>query len=137
MRFFHQGQLEGCTKRISPHLVRAPREATDQGLERFYKALLAVLSEPAVRDGHWQLLDCMPAWQGNWTWDGFIAFAWQGPAGERLLVTVNYAPNQGQCYLRLPFDDLGDAQWRLQDLVGDVMYERDGNDLQAARTLPG
>ena len=26
LRFFHQGQLEGKTKRISPHLVRGPKE---------------------------------------------------------------------------------------------------------------
>ena len=130
LRFFHHGQLQGYRKRISPHLVRAPREATDQRLECFYEALLAVLREPVVRDGRWQLLDCVPAWEGNRTSDGFIAFAWHAPAGERLLVVVNYAPNQGQCYLRLPFADLGDAQWRLRDLVGDVEYEREGDDLQ-------
>jgi hypothetical protein len=131
LRFFHQGQLQGYRKRISPHLVRAPSEATDPKRERFYGALLAVLRLPVVRDGQWQLLDCAPAWKGNWTWDCFIAFAWHGAAAERLLVVVNYAPNQGQCYLRLPFADLGQAQWRLQDLIGDAVYERDGDDLQA------
>ena len=59
-----------------------------------------------MRDGQWSLLECAPAWEGNWTSDGFIAFAWQGPAGRRLLVTVNYAPNQGQCYVRLPWASL-------------------------------
>ena len=49
-----------------------------------------VLRQPAVRDGQWQLLECVPAWEGNWTWDCFLAFAWQGPGGERLLVAVNY-----------------------------------------------
>src|SRR5215831_12410660 len=29
LRFFHQGQFEGRRKRISPHLVRAPKEPTD------------------------------------------------------------------------------------------------------------
>ena len=52
------------------------------------------------------MLECVPAWDGNWTWDSFLAFAWQGRAGERLLVTVNYAGNQSQCYVRLPFPDL-------------------------------
>jgi hypothetical protein len=59
-----------------------------------------------------------------------VAFAWQGTDDERLLVTVNYAPNQSQCYLRLPFADLRNTQWRLVDVLGDVTYERDGNDLQ-------
>ena len=30
LRFFHQGQLEGRRKRISPHLVRAPMEPVDE-----------------------------------------------------------------------------------------------------------
>ena len=90
-----------------------------------------MLRQPVVRDGQWQLLECVPAWDGNWTWDCFLAFAWQGPGGERLLVTVNYAPNQSQCYVRLPFTELGDGQWRLEDVLGHASYNRDGNDLQA------
>ena len=131
LRFLHQGQFQGRKTRISPHLCRAPEEPIDQRLEQFYDRLLAVLRQPAVRDGQWQLLDCTSAWDGNWTWDCFLAFAWQGPAGDRLLVTVNYAPNQSQCYVKLPFPDLGNDQWRLEDLLGDTTYDREGHDLQA------
>ena len=131
LRFFHQGQFQGRKKRISPHLVRGPEEPIDQRLEQFYDRLLTVLRQPVVRDGQWQVLDCTPAWEGNWTWDCFLAFAWQGSGGERLLVTVNYAPNQSQCYVRLPFPDLGNGQWRLEDLLGDATYDREGDDLQA------
>ena len=131
LRFLHQGQFRGRRKRISPHLVRGPEEPIDPRLEQFYDRLLAVLRQPAVRDGQWQLLDCTSAWDGNWTCDGFLAFAWQGAGGERLLVTVNYASNQGQCYVRLPFSDLGNRRWRLHDVIGDASYDREGNDLQA------
>ena len=44
---------------------------------------LTVLRQPVVRDGQWHLLECAPAWDGNWTWDGFIAFAWQGTTDRR------------------------------------------------------
>ena len=60
-----------------------------------------------------------------------MAFAWQGAGGERLLVAVNYAPNQSQCYVRLPFPDLTGRDWQLTDLMGDASYERDGSDLEA------
>jgi len=93
--------------------------------------LLAVLRQSIVRDGHWQLLECTAAWEGNWTRDCFLVFAWQGTAGERLLVAVNYAPYQSQCYVRLPFLELGNGQWRLQDLIGDATYVREGTDLLA------
>jgi hypothetical protein len=78
-----------------------------------------------------QLLECAPAWEGNWTWDCFLAFAWQGVSGERLLVTVNYAPNQSQCYLRLPFADFSNGDWQLEDLIGSAAHDRNGADLQA------
>ncbi|MGH8757874.1 MAG: alpha-amylase family glycosyl hydrolase, partial [Burkholderiales bacterium] len=64
-------------------------------------------------------------------WDCFLAFAWQGSGGESLLVAVNYAPGQSQCYVRLPFPDLRNGQWRLQDLLSNTQYDRDGNDLES------
>ncbi|HLJ98257.1 MAG TPA: alpha-amylase family glycosyl hydrolase [Gemmataceae bacterium] len=131
LRFFHAGQLQGRTKRISPHLVRGPKEPINPQLAQFYGRLLDVLHQPTVRDGQWRLLECLPAWDGNWTWDCFLAFAWRGTGDERLLVAVNYAPNQSQCYVRLPFAELGHGQWQLRDELGDAVYHRDGNDLRA------
>jgi glycosidase len=131
LRFFHQGQFSGRKKRISPHLGRAPDEPNEPELAKFYDRLLAVLREPAVRDGQWQLLECVPAWDGNWTWDSFLAFAWQGPGGERLLVAVNYAGHQSQCYVRLPLPDLSGNRWRLQDQLSPASLDREGHDLQS------
>jgi hypothetical protein len=128
LRFFHQGQFEGCRKRISPHLVRAPVEPVDQPLEQFYERLLGVLRQKLMRAGHWQLLECRAAWEGNWSSDSFISFAWELD-DERLLVAVNYSSSQAQCYVKLPFANLADARWQLQDLMGDAVYEREGSDL--------
>jgi hypothetical protein len=130
LRFFHQGQFQGWTKRISPHLGRAPDEPLNQELAKFYDRLLGVLRRPVVRQGEWQLLKCVPAWEGNWTSDCFLAFAWNAPGEDRLLATVNYAANQSQCYVRLPFTDLGKNRWRLTDLLGEAAFDRDGADLQ-------
>jgi len=130
LRFFHDGQFEGRRKRISPHLVRAPEEPIDEELKQFYDRLLAILRQTIVRDGQWQLLECLPAWDGNWSWDCFVAFAWQSPDGGRLLTAVNYAPNQSQCYVRLPFTDLAGGKWQLKDLMRDAVYDRQGTDLQ-------
>ncbi len=121
--------------RASLHIWCAHRyEAADASLQQFYDRLLAVLRQDVVRDGEWQLLECTSAWDGNWTSDCFVAFAWQNSAGERLLVTVNYAPNQSQCYVRLPFAELEGGEWRLSDQMADVVYDRNGDDL-ASRGL--
>jgi len=134
LRFFHQGQFEGRRKRISPHLIRAPQEPVDKTLQRFYDELLAVLREPTVRDGQWRLLECVPAWDGNWTWDSFIVWSWQGSRGQRRLIAVNYAGDQGQCYVRLPFPDLSGRVVRLKDMMSVASYDRSGEDL-ASRGL--
>ena len=129
MRFFHQGQFEGKQIHISPHLVRAPEEPLDEELQTFYNALLSLIRKPLFRNGNWHLLKCDAAWDGNETWDSFLAFEWEGIENEIALVIVNYAPHRGQCYVRLPFLKLAEKKWRLHDLMNGVSYEREGNDL--------
>ncbi len=131
LRFFHDGQFEGRRTRISPHLVRAPHEPADERLEAFYDRLLAVLRRLVFRDARWQQLECVPAWDGNPTWDGFLTWAWRGLDGGCSLVVVNYSASQGQCYVRLPFDDLAGRSVRFRDLIGPAIYDRDGSALAA------
>ena len=129
LHFFHQGQFEGRKKRISPHLVRGPVEPIDKHLTQFYETLLTVLRLPVVRDGQWQLLECNPGWDGNWTIDCFIVFAWHSPPGELLVVAVNYASNQSQCHVRLPFAELAGKKWHLQDQLSLAHHDWNGDDL--------
>ncbi len=132
LRFFHQGQLQGRMKRISPHLVRAPDEPVNEAIKTFYERLLALLREPLFRHGKWQLLDCRPAWEGNPSCDAFIAFAWEhSDPARRAVVVVNYANHPSQCDLRLPFADLPGRKWRFKDLASDAVYERPGAELQS------
>ena len=109
---------------------RAPIETPNESLQRFYDRLLSALRRPAVRDGDWRLLECMPAWDGNWTLDSFLAFARQG-SGERLLVVVNYADHQSQCYVRLPLTNVDGRSVRFVDVMGSAVYDRADSDVAA------
>jgi hypothetical protein len=129
LRFFHQGQFEGKQKRISPHLVREPDETPGKEIQEFYDRLLEVLKQPTLKRGAWQRLDCQPAWEGNGSWDGLVAHAWEGPRHEQILVVVNYAPHQSQCYLPLPFPEIQNQTILLKDLLGSACYERAGQEL--------
>jgi hypothetical protein len=129
LRFFHEGQFEGRRVKVSMHLGRRPVEPVDPELQEFYRKLLACLKRPEVRDGSWQLLEVRPAWEGNPTWDRFLAFAWEGDTNQRLLITINYGPTQGQCLVSLPWDDLRGKQVILQDLMNEARYEWKGDDL--------
>ena len=131
LRFFHAGQFEGRSKRISPHLRRAPVERVDEHLRDFYERLSAVLRLDIVGNGNWRLLECVPAWDGNPTWDSFVCCAWQSAHGEWLLVAVNYAPRQSQCYVQLRVPHLAGKTWSLRDSLSTAVYDRDGDALLA------
>ena len=44
-------------------------------------------------------------------------------------MVVNYAPYQGQCYVRLPFPEMDGQSVHLTDLMGKEVYIREGTDL--------
>jgi hypothetical protein len=129
LRFIHDGQCEGRMRKISVHLGRRSPEPVDESLAEFYGQLLAVMRRPAVRDGTWRLLDVRPSWDGNPTCEQFIAFAWDGPPAERLLVAVNYGPSAGQCYVEAPWPDLRGRWVTLADQLSEAQYERGGDKL--------
>ena len=129
LRFFHQGQFEGRLKRISTHLIRAPHESPNLAIQKFYYELLSVIKKPLFRDGRWRLLECVPAWEWNATWDSFLAFAWEGMDAGRALVVVNYSPHDSQCFVRLPFSGLADKSVWFADLMSSALYDRDGNEV--------
>ncbi|HEY3402205.1 MAG TPA: alpha-amylase family glycosyl hydrolase [Ohtaekwangia sp.] len=128
LRFFHQGQLEGKIKRISPHLIRGPVESTNEELSLFYTRLLTVLQQP-VFHARWQWLECNAAWDGNESWNSFIAFSWEDKEGKRAVVVVNYAPHNSQCYVRLPFANSSNTSLEFKDRMSEACYIREGNDL--------
>lgn len=138
LRFFHQGQFQGKLARIPTHLGRGPREPVNEQVEQFYSLLLPMLKETVFREGEWKLLDCHPAWAGNASSDAFIAFAWERPRGEktrgdneRRLVIVNYSEHYSQCYVSLPWQDLGTRTWQLYDQMSPAIYDRNGQDLSS------
>lgn len=131
LRFFHEGQFEGRRLKASMHLNRRPEEPVDEAIAALYRHLLAVLKRPEIRAGRWQLLTPRQAWDENRSHERYVAFFWEGPQRQRLLVAVNYGPAQGQCYLPLPFSDLRGQRVILKDLMGTAAYERSGDSLSS------
>jgi hypothetical protein len=68
------------------------------------------------------------AWEGKWTWDSVLAFAWNGAEGDCLISAVSYAPHQSQCYVLPEVPELTGRTVRLQDLMGPASYDRDGSE---------
>jgi hypothetical protein len=126
LKLFHDGQFEGRKRKVSIHLCRRASEALDPAIRDFYSRLRECIS--LVENHDWQLLQAIPAWEGNWTWRCFLAFAWK-QNDLRLLVAVNLASNQSQCYLRLPFPELNEKTIALHDRMGPYRYDRNGSEL--------
>jgi hypothetical protein len=130
LRFLHDGQLEGRKVRVSMHLDRRPDEPVDTALAQFYQRLLECVRLPVANSGRWRYLECRSAWEGNSTWQNFIAFGWNGPDSFPLLIAVNYGPMQGQCYVRVAFSGLSGRRFELRDRMGPARYERNGSDME-------
>lgn len=128
MRFVHEGQLQGRRAHVAMQVRRRPEEELDRDLVEFYQRLLSCMRREEVHNGRWQLHPCGPAWKDNPSHEPFIAFTWTQPEPWRqLLVTVNYAPTAGQCYVDLA--DMGEGSVQLIDVLGDAQYERDAAEL--------
>jgi hypothetical protein len=91
--------------------------------------LRALKQTPAFRAGAWLQIEPQPAWAGNWTSDNFIAYAWAGEDSRHYIVAINYASNQGQCRLLLPFPEFRGKPMHLTDVMGTEVYDRDGSEM--------
>ncbi len=131
LRFFHQGQFEGCQKRVSVHVSRRQTEPLDLELNQFYDSLLNVLKLPVLHDGNWQLSTCRPAWDGNWTHNDFIVFKWTGKFDTSdILVVVNYSNHQSQSLVKFPLSENITAKvLEFRDLLNDETYPRERSDI--------
>jgi hypothetical protein len=125
LRFFHQGQLEGRTVKISPQLIRMPDETTNTDIKTFYDQLLKLLEQSVVHRGAWQLIETIEAWQSNASFQSIIAFQWQQSDGARLLVVVNYSSQTSQARLKMSLDPTTPMKIGLHDLMNDAVYVRE------------
>lgn len=128
MRLVQEGQMEGYRYKIMVQLRRWHHENDDSDIEKFFKRLLASLHDPVFRSGSWHLLSPQSAWEGNASHQNIIAYQWVMDEEYRL-ITVNLSPGNAQCFLPLNMPWLAGSNWCLQDLLNDIRYQRNGNEL--------
>jgi hypothetical protein len=118
----YHGQLEGRRIRPPVQLRRAPREAPDEELAGFWLRLLGLVADERLRDGEWQLLD-VAGWPDNRSGERLLAWRW-----ARHVVVVNFGDTPADGLVQLG-PSLAGETWRLVDVLHDVAFERDGDDL--------
>lgn len=152
-RLLHDGQLEGRRVRVPVFLGRGPDEPPDTDLERWYRALLGVLLQPALRWGRWELGE-RSGWPGNDRWSQLVAWCWEGAAPERAaperaeagdraapaetgadvdrwLIVVNLGADAASGRVTVPpsWGALRGEALRLVDPVHDTAFDRSGDEL--------
>ncbi len=127
-RLFHEGQFEGRQVRLPVQLARRLPEPIDGGLRAFYRTLLAQIAAPVFHEGEWTLCD-VTGWDDNPTAGDILAHCWR--LGEtHWLIVVNLGEGQAQARVRLPWGDLGGAQWTLSDPFNGDVFQRDGDEMR-------
>jgi Alpha amylase, catalytic domain len=126
-RLYHDGQFEGRRTHVPVFLRRGPDEPADPELRAFYERLVRAVADAELRDGDWQLCPC-EGWPDNDSARRLVAWCWS-TEGSRHLVVVNLSDGPAQARVRLPWTDLAERTWRLEDRLVSTGFERDGDEL--------
>lgn len=129
-RLLHEGQFEGRTVRLPVFLGRRPNEPADDELVAFYDRLLEATRGEPFRNGDWTLCD-RSGWPDNQSCRQLLTWVWSR-GDTRALVVVNFGGVGAQALVHVPWDDLRDRQWTLDDALAGTSYERNGSEMRDA-----
>jgi len=127
-RLLHEGQFEGRKVRLPVFLGRRPAEPLDQDLAAFYEKLLKETGQDLFRSGDWSLCE-RSGWPDNQSCQNILTWCWARD-GARSLVLVNFSDVTSQALVRVPWDELRDKTWLLDERLSGQGFERSGNDMR-------
>jgi hypothetical protein len=127
MHFYHDGQFEGRTVKLPVQLGREPLEPVNTDLMQFYKKLLTITSATIFKKGRWLLLEVLPSWDDDPSYQNILSWRWKY-AHEDSLVVVNYSEAVATC--RIQLDVIGyPGQVEIVDVLNEKTYMRSAEDL--------
>ncbi len=122
---WHEGQFEGWRVRLPVFLGRRPPEPIDADLRRFYLGLIGAVA--TRRRGRWDLCDTS-GWPDDSSYRQLLSWSWIDDE-QRTLIVINLADAPAAARIHLAWDDLAERTWRLDDLLTDQSFARDGSDV--------
>jgi hypothetical protein len=126
-KLYHEGQFDGRKIKLPVFLCRRPNEPVDFELRAFCQRLLQAIAHPVFHDGYWQLCACN-GWEDNNSYLNLLAWCWSDGT-DRFLIVVNYSGNAAQGRVMLPGNDLRMQNWRLQDSLSEITFDRNGDEM--------
>jgi len=129
-RLLHEGQFEGLKVRLPVFLGRRPAEPLDHYLAAFYEKLLQETGSDLFRNGDWCICE-RSGWPDNQSCRNILTWCWVKD-DERALIIVNFSDVTSQALVRVPWDELREHMWRLDDRLSGETFERNGFDMRDA-----
>ena len=101
LRFLHEGQLRGATRRLPVQLSRRFAENPNPEIVLMYEELLSLLRQSCVGQGMAKLLPPIKASDTDSTAENIVIIQW-GPVAQVFdVVVINLAARVGRCVARL------------------------------------
>ena len=129
MLLVRDGQMQGAREQAPVQFRREPDEPTDATLHEYYCRLLRATDDEAFRLGQAVRLEPTSAWPGNTTHEGILARLWVGQHRQLRLAVANMSAEPAQAYIPLALPEFAGKTVRLEDQLGDVVYDRPGDDV--------
>jgi len=126
MRFYQQGEIEGCKIRLPIQLRRAADELPDPYSVAFFRKILSLTREDIFHDGSWGTLEV--AAEGYTSPAGLLVYEWRSKKDWRI-IAVNLAAGPSQGRVRLGDRVSATQQYFFYDQLNDVRYDRSGAEL--------
>jgi hypothetical protein len=105
-------------------------ESPDESLHEFYTGLLQATSKEVFRNGEWRLCE-RSGWPDNTSYLDIVAWGWRN-GGERYLVAVNLSGSRSQARVRVPWAEVAQRNWRLEEMLSDASFSRSGDEMCGA-----
>jgi hypothetical protein len=126
MRFYQQGELQGCKIRMPIMLRVAADELPDPYSIAFFQKILSLTSEDIFHGGNWSPLEA--AAEGYTSPAGLLVYEWRSKKDWKI-IAVNLAAGASQGRVRLG-DRVDPAQqYIFYDELNEVRYDRAGQEL--------
>ena len=122
MHFYFDGQFEGKKIKLPVQMGRDPQESVSICIREFYNKLLNITKDKIFTYGNWQLLNALPSWEENSSYNNLLVWNWTYKEENRLIV-VNYSDQISQGRIKLDLKGYGE-NLQLVDLLNDMIYIR-------------
>jgi hypothetical protein len=132
MRFYFEGEIEGCTAHVPVSLRTGAELPADPFCIDIFGKILAITKQAVFHEGQWRLLEIADT--GDATSGNLIAYEWFSCAASatpvRKVIAVNLTETTAHAWVR--FDDTldGERDYIFYDQLHDVRYPRKGSELR-------